>query len=144
MKLLLFTILMMLSFSTSAVEFYQCIDDKGHPHFTNLPKSSLDSNCSLKTDHFSLMLNQDYLNLANEFKKYEVNKEEELDEIMLSLDSITQPVMDILDPDKALDELVDASLNKRENAATKLFKARSKAVEQILNEANPNSPPDNE
>ncbi len=137
MKLLSFTILMMLSFSAYAVKFYQCIDDKGQAHFTNLPESSLDSNCEQKTDHFSIMLNQDYLNLANEFNKHKV-KEDESDEI----DSITQPVKDISDPDKALDELVDTSLNKPENAATKFFKARTKTVEQISNEANPNTPPD--
>jgi len=143
MKLLLIIIPMILSFSTSAVEFYQCIDDKGQSHFTNLPESSLDSNCGQKADYYTIMLNQDYLNLANEFKKFEV-KEEEFEEIRLSLDSITQPFMDILDPDKALDELVEASLNKRENAATKFFNARSKAVEQILNMANPNPPIDKE
>lgn len=131
MKLLSFTILMFFSLSSNAVEFNSCTDDKGHTHFTNLPKSSLDSNCAPE-NHYTVMLNQDYLNLFNGYKKY-VAAEKEPGNIV-SLESFSQPVKDILDPDKALDMLVDSSLKKDENAAKKFFKARTNAVEQILNE----------
>ena len=141
MKPLIFVVLMIFPFSTYAVEFHQCIDDKGRSHFTNLSKSSLDSNCRETTDHYSFMLNQDYLRLANELNKVdEIEEEPGSDETMLSIDSITQPVMDLLDPDKALDELVESS-SEHDNTATKFFKARTKAIEQILNEAKPNTPP---
>jgi len=57
MKLLLFTLLMMLSFWSIALEFYRCIDDKNQVHFTNLPIASLDINC-LPKDRYTMMLNQ--------------------------------------------------------------------------------------
>ncbi|MCZ6803906.1 MAG: DUF4124 domain-containing protein [Proteobacteria bacterium] len=127
MKLLSFTFLMVLSFTASAIEFYQCTDDKGKLHFTNLPKSSLDSNCGQISDQYSFMLNQDYLNLADEFKKYEV-QEEEPDAEMLSFDS--------LDTLKALEQLMQAT-EDRDDPFTRAMRGRSKAVEQLLKQAKP-------
>jgi len=137
MKLLSFTILILFSLSSNAVEFYQCIDNKGLSHFTNLPKSSLDLNCVAKDRH-TIMLNQDYSNLADEFKKYETSVEEieefELEEMDLSFDSMTQSVKDVFDPDKALEELI-LSTEDRDDPFTRAMRGRSNAVDDIIKQS---------
>ncbi|MEO1924972.1 MAG: DUF4124 domain-containing protein [Gammaproteobacteria bacterium] len=141
MKLLSFTILILFSYSSVAVEFYRCIDDKGQAHFTNLPKSSLDSNCAPK-DRYAMMLGQDYSNLENEFKQYEVKVDEseilEFNDIDSTIDessdkTITQSVKDVFDPDKAFDELMSATKD-RDDVFTRAMRNRSKAVESIIEE----------
>jgi hypothetical protein len=143
MKLLLFTILLLFSFSTYSVEFSRCIDDKGKVHFTNLPLSSLDTNCAKKEDYYVIMLNQDYENLANEFKKYEEPDEVTdnifLDNVDLSVNSLTQPVKDILDPDKALKQLMDAT-EDRDDPFTRAMRGRSKGLESIMQQDKPSTP----
>lgn len=98
--LLLFTLLMMFSFSSFALEFYRCIDDKNQVHFTNLPIASLDTNC-LSKDRYTVMLNQDYRNLASEFEKYGADVDEENQsesrESNQPVNSIKQTVQDIFD-----------------------------------------------
>ncbi len=142
MKILSFTILTLFSLSSYAVEFYRCIDDKGKVHLTNLDKSSLDSNCVAK-DRYALMLNQDYSNLADEFKKYETRVEEieefELEEMDLSVDSMTQSVKDVFDPDKAFDELMSAT-EDRDDPFTRAMRGRSKAVESLIEQNKPSTP----
>ena len=149
MNLLLFTVLFMFSFSTHALDFHKCIDADGQSHFTNLPESSLDANCSQKTDRFSVLLHRDYLNLGNEFKKYAI--EENLpDENKATVETGKSPVDVILKPDKAI-KPVEPSLNKAENAATNDFKSNRKVLEQLLTtnpksiiSTNPITPPDKE
>ncbi len=138
MKLLSFTILALTSISVHSVEFSSCIDKNGKSHFTNLPDSSLNSNCELKEDRYLTMLNQDYQNLHNEFKKYEpVEEEVELEESFienlddLSINSITNPVKDLLDPDKALEQLIQAS-EDRDDPFTRAMRSRSNAVDSII------------
>ncbi len=147
MKLLSFTILMSFSLSSYAVEFNSCTDDKGHTHFTNLPKSSLDSNCAPK-NHYTVMLNQDYLNLSNEYAKYEnfIEKEDssnsepfELSKVDISPDRIKNKVKDILDPDKALEELIDAT-DDRDDAFTNAMRGRSKGIETIMEQGKSGTP----
>jgi hypothetical protein len=140
MKLLSFTILLLFSFSTYSVEFTRCIDDKGHVHFTNMPKYNLDANCQQKKDHYVTMLSQDYENLANEFKKYEEPEEVTVDIFYdndeLSVNSLTQPVKDILDPDKALKQLME-STEDRDDPFTRAIRGRSDGIEKIMEQAKP-------
>lgn len=105
-----------------------------------MPKSSLDANCRQKTDQYAVMLEQDYLALSNKFKQYEII--DEPDDFEDMLDDITKPVLDLLDADKALDELLDNTKTKRNSEASKFFRARSDAVESILSEEKPTTPPD--
>jgi hypothetical protein len=135
MKLLSFIILTLLSFSSYSVEFSRCIDDKGQVHIINLPKSNLGTDCKLKEDHYTVMLNQDYQNLSEEFKKYEVVKEEPeetfFEDTDLSLNTISNPVKDILDPDKALEQLMDAT-EDRDDPFTRAMRGRSNAFEKVI------------
>lgn len=143
MKIILIPILMFLSIQSYAVEFYQCIDAKGQPHYSNLPAESLDSNCKQKSDRYDYLLKQDYSNLENEFNNYteSVIDQEQTDDSLLSIDNIIDPIKDILDPDIALEQLLETSTNADENMATEFFNARSKAVESILLEERPGNPP---
>lgn len=136
MKLLLITILTFFSIQIHAVEFYQCTDKKEQQHYTNLPASSLDANCKQKTDRYAYMINQDYSNIENNFKRYtEIDEtQEQIDESLLTIDNFTDTVQNILDPDKALEQLVENATNKDENMATEFFNARTKAIESILSE----------
>jgi len=144
MKLLIIATLMIFSIPSYAIEFYQCIDKKGLQHFTNLPASSLDSNCKQKTDRYSYLINQDYSNLENKLKNYSESLEtqEQFDDALLSIDNFIEPVKSILDPDKALEQLVENATNKDENMATEFFNARSKAIESILSEEKPGTQAD--
>jgi len=145
MKLLSFTILAVFSSSSIAVEFNSCIDNKGHTHFTNLPKSSIGSNCAPR-NHYTVMLKQDYQNLANEYAKYEKdekleNKSEPFDLIKaeISPDAVKNKVKDIFDPDKALDELMEAT-EDRDDVFTRAMRGRAEGIEGILNQPNTDTP----
>jgi hypothetical protein len=140
MKYLIFINLILFSLSSYAIEFYRCSDASGKVHLTTMPKSSLDANCKQKSDQYAVMLEQDYLNLSNRFKKYEIIKEP--DDIEFTLENFTKPVMELLDADKALDELLENTKTKRNSEVSKFFRARSDAVESILSEEKPNTPPD--
>jgi trehalose-6-phosphate synthase len=144
MKLLIIATLMIFSSQSYAVEFYQCTDKKGRQHFTNLPASSLDSNCKQKTDRYTYLINQDYSNLENKLKNYSetLETDEQFDDALLSIDNFTDPIKNILDPDKALEQLLDNATNKDENMATEFFNARSKAIESILSEEKSSTQPD--
>jgi len=140
MKLLSFILLILFSTLSFSIEFYKCVDDKGQSHFTNLPKSSLDSNCGQK-DRYAIMFKEDYSNLVNDLKKQEVNQIEEQEEPLLeemnddvgklSVDTLTQPFKDILNPDKALDQLLEAT-EDRDDVYTRAMRGRSKGIENIL------------
>ena len=140
MKLLYFTILSLISFSTSAVEFHSCTDSKGKKHFTNLPKSSLNANCETK-DHYALLLDQDYLNLSTEYEKYEISIEEgvkdskpfDLREVDLSVDTVKSKFQDILNPDKALDELMTTT-EERDDIFTRAMRGRSQGIQNIIDQ----------
>jgi hypothetical protein len=147
MKLLSFTILSIITFSSYSVEFHRCTDDKGKTHYTNLPISSLDFNCVAK-DHYTLLLEQDYQNLPNKFNQYEVKLEENLedssiafdiDKDNLSPDSIKNKVNDIFDPDKALEELMEAT-EDRDDAFTRAMRGRSEGIENIVNQGKSDTP----
>ena len=150
MKLLSFTALLLISISSFAVEFHRCVDNNGQKHFTNLPKNSLDSNCSPK-DHYALMLNNDYQNLSVEHGKYQVIEEDlvlfkesksvarkdskpfDLREVDLSIDTVKSKVKDILNPDKALEELM-MSTEDRDDAFTRAMRGRAKGIQTILDQ----------
>ncbi len=141
MKLLSFTILALTSISVHSVEFSSCIDKNGESHFTNLPKSSLNSNCELKEDRYLTMLNQDYQNLHNEFKKYEpVEEDPEIIESLVDnfdvsiapIPKSVEDIKDLLDPDKALEQLMEATEN-RDDPYTRAMRGRSNAVDSIIN-----------
>ncbi len=70
------------------------------------------------------MLNQDYLAIESHYKRYSQTETAEDDE-------------DILDPDNALNDMLERSNDQSENSATETFNARSKAVELILSEERP-------
>jgi GTPase involved in cell partitioning and DNA repair len=89
-----------------------------------------------------MMLGQDYSNLENEFKQYEVKVDEseilEFNDIDSTIDessdkTITQSVKDVFDPDKAFDELMSATKD-RDDVFTRAMRNRSKAVESIIEE----------
>jgi len=136
MKVLIITVLMLLSVKSYSVEFHKCIDKKGQQHYTNLPAQSLDSNCKQKTDRYSYLLNQDYSNLENRLINYteSVEAQEKTDESLLTIDSFIDPLEDLLDPDKALIQLLETSTNKDGNMATEFFNARTNAVESVLSQ----------
>lgn len=147
MKLLSFTILSLISFSSFAVEFHSCTDNKGQTHFTNLPKTSLDANCA-PADHYSVMLNQDYQNLAYEYAKYEAISQQEsknksgqyeISKIDISPFSVKNKVRDIFDPDKALDELME-STEDRDDFYTRAMRGRSNGIQTIIDQGNPETP----
>ena len=136
MKYLIFTSLFFFSITAHAIEFYRCTDTNGKDYFTNLPASSLDANCQQKNDHFVVLLEQDYLNLSNEFKKYEaVEEETPLESI---IDKVGLPSADILDAEFALEELLENTKEKRNSEVSKFFRARTRAIETVLT-ADPNA-----
>jgi len=152
MKLLSFTFLSVISISAHSVDFQSCIDANGRKHFTNLPKTSLSKDCTVK-DHYALMLDQDYQNLAAHHQKFQIDdefteilddsakatqdsisKDEEpfdLSEVDLSVDTVKNKVRDILNPDKALEELMDATEN-RDDAFTRAIRGRAKGIQTII------------
>ena len=150
MKLLSFTALLFLSISSFSVEFHRCVDNNGQKHFTNLPKTSLDSNCSPK-DHYALMLNNDYQNLSVEHEKYEISEEDivlfeepesvtskdskpfDLRDVDLSVETVKSKVQDILNPDKALEELMTTTEN-RDDAFTRAMRGRAKGIQTIIDQ----------
>ncbi len=150
MKLLSFTALLLISISSFAVEFHSCIDNNGQKHFTNLPKYSLDSNCSPK-DHYALMLNNDYQNLSVEHEKYEISEEDivlfeepesvtskdskpfDLRDVDLSVETVKSKVQDILNPDKALEELMTTT-EDRDDAFTRAMRGRAKGIQTIIDQ----------
>jgi hypothetical protein len=148
MKLLSFTILSVITFSSYAVEFHSCTDSTGKTHFTNLPKSSLDSNCSQK-DHYSEMFNQDYQNLSIEYAKYGAKIEVddlddnslsiELSKIDISPDTVKNKVKDIFDPDKALDELMDTT-EDRDDIFTRAMRGRGDGIQSIMDQGYKEAP----
>lgn len=138
MKLFLIVVLYFCTCNLHAVEFYQCVDDKGHQHFTNLPRSTLDNNCRPKTDQYAYMLNQDYLTIESQYKQY-YEPEPSLDESTNTEQANSDE--DILDADNALNQLLERSKEQQDNKATEFFNAHSKAVEEVLSEGNSNTPP---
>ncbi len=142
MKLLSFTILALTSISVHSVEFSSCIDKNGETHFTNLPKTSLNSNCEIKEDRYLTMLNQDYQNLANEFKKYEPakkvpetigNRAENLGVSIAPIPKSLEDIKDLMDPDKALEQLMEAT-EDRNDPYTRAMRGRSNAIDSIMNQ----------
>ena len=146
MKILSITILTLLSFPSLAVELYSCTDDSGKTHYTNLPENSLDSNCHSK-DHYTVMLEQDYANLASIYQQYEVEEIEEVDKDTpldlttsdISPDAIKSKVSDIFDPDKALEELMEAT-EDRDDVFTRAMRGRSEGIKNVLEQGNSGTP----
>ncbi|NOG59398.1 MAG: DUF4124 domain-containing protein [Proteobacteria bacterium] len=139
--------LSILSFSLHAVEFHSCTDNNGQTHFTNLPLTSLNSNCTPK-DYYSEILNQDYQNLSNEYAKYDNHSEKEGDDtselfeigkIDISSGTLSNKVQDIFDPDKALQELMESTEN-RDDAFTRAMRGRAKGIQSIIDQENIKKP----
>ncbi len=143
MKSLIIATLMLISFQLYAVEFYQCIDKKGRQHYTNLPASSLDSNCKQKTDRYSYLINQDYSNIENILKNHseKLETQDQFDDALLSIDNFTDPVKNNLDPEKALEQLLNNTTNKDDNMVTEISTARSNPKESLRSEETPDDPP---
>ena len=158
MKLLLFTLSTLTVFPVQAVDFYRCVDENGIAHFTNLPASSLNSNCEQQNDSFSVMLNEDYQNLSQEHEKYEISNVEDStdfgelndDNAALHMDinrdngadasdeeemklfgAIKIPTKNIFDPDVAEEELF-STIEKRDDVITRAIRGRTKALETII------------
>lgn len=142
MKLLLFTLLISISFSSKAIELNSCTDESGNMHYINLPLSSLDSNCKPK-DLYSVMLQQDYDNLSHIYSEHEsVSKTANVIETDTS-DSLNtdksntltgklkNKISDIFDSDKALDELIQTT-EDRDDFFTNAMRGRSKGINNIL------------
>ena len=134
MNVLFIVFSILFSAQSYAVEFYQCVDKKGQQHFTNLPAASLDSNCKQRTDRYTYLLEQDYSDLENRLKNYTVPEDIHIqtDDSLLTIDNFLDPVKDLLDPDKALEQLLETSTSKDANMATEFFNARSDAIESVL------------
>ncbi len=123
MKIIIIAVLMVLSHQSYAVEFHQCIDQKGQQHFTNLPPQSLGSNCKETTDRYSYLINQDYSNLEKRYQQVVLPDEtDQLNEPLLNLNStekeleqvndpvlpinpVMKPILDVIDPDNVLEEV---------------------------------------
>lgn len=141
MKIIIFISLLFLSTAAYSVEFYRCLDASGKVHLTTMPKSSLDANCRQKTDHFAALLQQDYLNLSNEFKKYEVTVEDDTSgnqpsEFSIGDTKFKIPGKHIFDSDAAYEELMETT-SKRDDPITNFFRARTDTIESILLEERP-------
>lgn len=136
MKVLIFAVLLFSSIQIYAVEFHQCIDKKGQQHFTNLPAESLDLYCNQKTDRYSYLINQDYSNLENKLKNYiePVEAQIQTNDSLITTENFIDPIKDILDSDKALEQLLETSTKTDENMATEFFNARSNAIESVLSQ----------
>lgn len=114
MKILVITSLFLFATNIAAIEFYKCTDEKGQVHFSNLSADTLDSNCNPEDDRYALMLQEDYSNLEIEFNKYnsDLTKIENDDESLLQIDSLIHTTKNLMDSDKALDELLENSTNQ--------------------------------
>lgn len=136
MKLLVISTLMIFSIQSYAIEFNLCVDEKGQQHYTNLPAASLDSNCKQKIDRYSYLIEQDYSNLEHRLKNYTEPAEVQgqSDDALLTIENVIDPIKDLLDPDKALKQLLETSTNKDANMATEFFNARSNAIESVLSQ----------
>ncbi len=147
MKLLSFTFLTCFSLSSNAIDFNSCTDASGTTHFTNLPSTSLGLDCKPK-DQYTVMLNQDYLNLDKEYSKYAKENSEvtgdntqsfEISRTEISPDSVKNKIKDILNPDKALEELMEAT-EDRDDPYTRAMRSRSNGIENIINQGRDNAP----
>jgi hypothetical protein len=142
MKLLYFTILSVFPFTASSMDFQNCIDKNGVSHYTNLPVISLKSDCSV-VDYHNLKLIQDFQNLSHGYTKLNkvVKLEASSSTKTISKDNDTKiqsaiqnKITDLLDADKALDELLSNSEKHDDSIIMERFKARSTAVEDIINQ----------
>ncbi len=135
----IFALAMALS-NVHAIEFTQCIDSNGNRHISNLNPETLDKDCQPVKDYHDMLLHQDYQNLDQQIANYAQAAEEEAenDESLVaraqdSIKNLLPPsINDLLDPDKALEQLLENTREQPQNSATKLFKARSDAVEKVM------------
>ncbi len=130
MKLLLIAILMFLSNQTYAVEFYQCIDGSGKPHYTNLPADSFDSNCHQKSDRFDYLLKEDYSNLSDGLNKYKSEQDEIDKKFSIGGLELMIPHKDMFDSEVAAEELLETTA-KRNDPITTLFRDGREALESV-------------
>lgn len=144
MKLLLIGLLTLITtYNAYAVEFSSCKDNKGQLHFTNLPATSLSSDCSHKNDQYAIMLNEDYANLVYEFEKYKNTAEldEQNNNQLTQIESFINSAKELMNPDIALDQLLETSSKTEDSLPGTFFNVRSKAVESILSEGKRDNPP---
>lgn len=132
MKTLLFIVLSSVFYASSAIELYSCTDKTGKTHYTNLPKNSLDTNCKIKDLH-AVMLQQDYNNLKNIHSKRELGQND------TSTGFIETKINDVLDADKAFDELMEAT-EDRDDVFTRAIRGRTESIKNTLKQGNTDSP----
>lgn len=124
-----FISLLFISFSSYSVEFYKCVDEKGQIQYSNIKGPKQGTQCIKNEDYYSILLNQDYQNLSNEFKKYEPQSDAEPDFGDTDLNLNSKPMPGNINPDKALDALVDNSRKQPENTTTNSLKSPANAIE---------------
>jgi hypothetical protein len=130
MKIILIPILMFLSIQSYAVEFYQCIDAKGQPHYSNLPADSFDSNCKQKSDRYDYLLKQDYSNLSAGFNKYQSEQDQSDNKFSIGGLELMIPHKDMFDSEVAAEELLETT-SKRNDPITNLFRDGREALEPV-------------
>ena len=119
-----------------AIEFNRCVDSEGVAHFTNVAPEKLDKNCK-QPSFYQLQLENDYLQIDQNIlamqRQPEVTEETpELELSDVSVDESSNTINQLFDPDKALEQLLENTQESEPNAATKMFRARSDAVEKIM------------
>ena len=88
----------------------------------------------------SILIKQDYYKLENKLDNYsQVFETQELERVQTGGSAITvknfvDPIKDLFDSDKALEQLLETSNKKKKNMATEFFDARSNAIESVLSQ----------
>ena len=113
-----------------ALEFNRCMDENGDVHYTNLPLSTLDANCKQRVDYYSLRLNRDYRQLRNSLKN--PARVQSIETKPGIIEQVSDAMENVLDADKALEQLLENTRDARENPASRFFRARTEAVGEIL------------
>lgn len=130
--LLLFASLLFIE-SVFALQFNRCVDANGVAHYTNLPLSTLDANCKQRENYYSLRLQSDYQrlkqNMDNPRRPIVADKDEEDKGVV---EQVKDVIDGMVDADQALEQLLENTRNARQNPASRFFRARTSAVETIL------------
>jgi len=131
-----------------AIEFHRCIDSSGKPHYTHLPIELLDSDCQLRMNYQDYQLEKQYQAIHNRVYLQHLKSQQNNpnpDESPANNEPVQDESVSAL---SLSDENVDAALNNlikhqaaKSNFTTKFFKARTRAVETILEAEKPVNPP---
>ena len=137
MKHTLIALLMLVSPSLFAIEFTRCVDSKGTVHFSNLTAAQLDADCQPVQHHQMVLLEEDYRRLNN--GDIGTDEEKELLQIEEEESLLPKSISEALDPDAALEQLLENTYQQRRNPATKFFRQRTDAIETILDAVTPDT-----